>query len=166
MGRLRTSHLPAQAVELHQWLLAGADELRPLRADLHKALAGRLAEDGTGPIVLVATELASNALRHGLPPAMVRLLKSDDQFFLEVADRDLASVPKLAEAYPSVSGGRGLHIARSLSVEVCWYATERFKHVWASFPSPQESSSQEAGPVEADREEPEETSPGGPRTGR
>jgi serine/threonine-protein kinase RsbW len=137
MGRLRTSQLPAQAVELHQWLLTDADELRPLRADLQKALAGHhLAEDGTGPIVLVATELASNALRHGLPPAVVRLLKDEDQFFLEVADRDLASVPQLADAHPSVGGGRGLHIARSLSAQVCWYATAHFKHVWASFPSP------------------------------
>jgi serine/threonine-protein kinase RsbW len=134
MGRLRTSQLPAEAVELHQWLLADPDELRPLRSDLQKALeAHRLAEDGTGPIVLVATELASNALRHGQPPAVVRLLKGDDQFFLEVADRDLASVPKLADAHPSVGGGRGLHIARSLALEVCWYATEQFKHVWASF---------------------------------
>lgn len=137
MGRLRTSQLPAQAVELHQWLLAGADELRPLRADLKKALeAHPLAEDGTGPIVLVATELASNALRHGLPPAVVRLLEGDGRLFLEVADRDLASVPRLAEAHPSVGGGRGLHIARSLAHEVCWYATEQSKHVWASFPSP------------------------------
>ena len=136
MGRLRTSQLPAQAVELHQWLLGDPDELRPLRADLQKALADqRLTEDGTGPIVLVATELASNALRHGLPPAVVRLLQGDGQLFLEVADRDLASVPKLAEAHPSVGGGRGLHIARSLAIDVCWYATEHFKHVWASFPS-------------------------------
>jgi anti-sigma regulatory factor (Ser/Thr protein kinase) len=136
MGRLRTSQLPAQAVELHQWLLAGADELRPLRADLQKALADhQLPEDGSGPIVLVATELASNALRHGQPPAVVRLLKGDEHFFLEVADRDLASVPKLAEAHPAVGGGRGLHIARSLALEVCWYATEHFKHVWASFPT-------------------------------
>ena len=137
MGRLRTSQLPAQAVELHQWLLVDADELRPLRADLQKALEDHhMAEDGIGPIVLVATELASNALRHGLPPALVRLLKGDDQFFLEVADRDLESVPKLAEAHPAVGGGRGLHIARSLSLEVCWYATEHHKHVWASFPNP------------------------------
>jgi anti-sigma regulatory factor (Ser/Thr protein kinase) len=137
MGRLRTSQLPAQAVELHQWLLGDADELRPLRADLQKVLAGqRLAEDETGPIVLVATELASNALRHGQPPAVVRLLRADGQFLLEVADRDLASVPKLAEAHPSVGGGRGLHIARSLALEVCWYATEHFKHIWASFPNP------------------------------
>ena len=107
-------------------------------------------ENGTGPIVLVATELASNALRHGRPPAVVRLLKGDDQFFLEVADRDLASVPKLAEAHPAVGGGRGLHIARSLSLEVCWYATEHFKHVWASFP---------VHPVER-------TSPAAPRTAR
>ncbi len=115
----------------------GHDELQTDLANLHKALAGhRLAEDGTGPIVLVATELASNALRHGLPPAVVRLLTADGQFFLEVADRDLASVPKLAEAHPAVGGGRGLHIARSLSLEVCWYATEQFKHVWASFPNP------------------------------
>jgi serine/threonine-protein kinase RsbW len=135
MGRLRTSQLPAQAVELHQWSLAEADELRPLRADLQVALAAhRLTEAGTGPIVLVATELASNALRHGQPPAVVRLLRGDGQFFLEVADRDLASVPKLAEAHPAVGGGRGLHIARSLSLEVGWYVTERFKHVWASFP--------------------------------
>jgi len=136
MGRLRTSHLPAQAVELQQWLLSEPDELRSLRTGLYKALADhRLAEDGSGPIVLVATELASNALRHGLPPAVVRLLKGDGRFFLEVADRDLASVPKLAEAHPAVGGGRGLHIARSLAQDVCWYASERSKHVWASFPS-------------------------------
>jgi two-component sensor histidine kinase len=145
MGRLRTSHLPAQAVELRQWLLANGDELRRLRADLHQALLEyRLVEqdppeEGAGPVVLVATELASNALRHGLPPAHVRLLRADGRFFLEVADRDLQSVPALAQAHHAVGGGRGLHIVRSLALEVCWYATERSKHVWASFPVHQPS---------------------------
>jgi anti-sigma regulatory factor (Ser/Thr protein kinase) len=140
MSLLRTSPPPAQAVELERWLLSSGDELRPLRLGLRSALPAHRLVDPAAPdeavdrVVLVATELASNALRHGAPPAVVRLLRGDDEFLVDVADHDLAGVPALARVHGSGVGGRGLHIARTLSREVCWYATATTKHIWASFP--------------------------------
>lgn len=140
MSSLRSSPPPAQAVELRRWQLATGDELRGMRNGLRQALnlveAAEQAEidEVSDRILLAATELASNALRHGLPPAVVRLLRADGHLIIEVADRDLESVPKLAEAHHAHTGGRGLHIVRSLSRELSWYATDLAKHVWASFP--------------------------------
>lgn len=148
MSLLRTSPPPAQAVELEQWLLSSGDELRPLRLGLRTALRAHGLVDPAEPgeaadrVILVATELASNALRHGSPPAVVRLLRADSAFFVDVADHDLAGAPALADVHRSGVGGRGLHIARTLSRELCWYATATAKHIWASFPLP-------AGPLRA-----------------
>jgi serine/threonine-protein kinase RsbW len=141
MSLLRTSSPPEQAVELQRWRLTDADGLRQLRTDLHQALRQHELIAPTAPwevadrVALVATELAGNALRHGRPPAVVRLLRVDHQFILDVADRDRDSVPELANAGDGQAGGRGLHIARSLSTEICWYVTDQHKHVWASFPA-------------------------------
>jgi serine/threonine-protein kinase RsbW len=142
MSSLRSSPPPARAVELRQWQLASGDELRGMRTGLLQALQlldlveKAVVDEVSDRILLAATELASNALRHGLPPAVVRLLRSDGHLIIEVADRDLESVPKLAEAHHAHTGGRGLHIVRSLSRELSWYATDLAKHVWASFPVP------------------------------
>jgi len=141
MSLLRTSPPPAQAVELERWLLTSGADLRPLRLRLGAALlAHRLVgpdePDGAADrVILVATELASNALRHGSPPAIVRLLRAAGEFLIDVADHDLAGAPKLAHVHDAGVGGRGLHIAGTLSREMCWYVTERTKHIWASFPT-------------------------------
>ncbi len=140
MSLLRTSAPPAQAVELEHWSLLSTDELRSLRRDLHRALPAHRLVDPAEPdgaadrVVLVATELAGNALRHGSPPAVVRLLRCHSEFFVDVADRDPAGVPEPADIRQAGPGGRGLSIARALSRDVCWYATATVKHVWASFP--------------------------------
>ncbi|AGZ41771.1 ATP-binding protein [Actinoplanes friuliensis] len=131
MSLLRSAGPPARAVELQRWLLSSGDELRSMRSGLHLLVGtGDLGER----IVLVATELASNAIRHGRLPADVRLLRGDGEFILDVADSDLTGVPLLANAHHADSGGRGLQIARTLAGELCWYATDTDKHVWASFP--------------------------------
>ena len=141
MSLLRTSPPPAQAVELERWLLTGGTDLRPMRVGLLAALTayglvGPDEPDGTGDrVILVATELASNALRHGSPPAVVALLRGAGEFFVDVADQDPAGAPRLAHVGHDGVGGRGLHIARTLSREMCWYVTDRTKHIWASFPA-------------------------------
>jgi hypothetical protein len=140
MHELRTSSRPPTAIELQRWALAGADDLRGLRASLHRALTGHALVDGTAldevpeRVVLVATELATNALRHGLPPTIVRLLSTGDRFILDVADHDVSTVPELAGAHPSAAGGRGLQLAKAFSLDVGWYASTEAKHIWASFP--------------------------------
>jgi serine/threonine-protein kinase RsbW len=139
MEPLRTSLPPPKAVELRRWTLSSAAELRGLRSSLHLALAGSCLVDGAPldevpeQVVLVATELATNALRHGLPPTVVRLLCGEDCFLLDVADHDLSRVPELGDIDPAGSGGRGLQLARALSLDVGWYATDDAKHIWASF---------------------------------
>jgi serine/threonine-protein kinase RsbW len=140
MGSLRTSSPPPHAIEIKRLALASGTELRDLRASLHEAISGlalRAGKELDGipeRIALVATELATNALMHGLPPTTVRLLRDDDVLILDVADHDLSTVPELADTRPLDVGGRGLQLARAFSLDVGWYATAGTKHIWASFP--------------------------------
>ena len=140
MKRLRTSLPPPDATELTAWVLESTGQLRDLRAGLVEALkkyapsTGDDLADVPDRMVLVATELATNAIKHGIPPTIVRLLRTRDEFVLDVADHDLANVPELAHTRPVNAGGRGLHIADAFALEVGWYATENTKHIWAAFP--------------------------------
>ncbi|WP_433494848.1 ATP-binding protein [Micromonospora sp. CA-248089] len=139
MGQLRTSPPPPQATELERWVLDSPEDLRGLRASLREALnrhglvQGEDLDEVPHLVVLVATELASNALRHGRPPTIITLLATDDRFLLDVADHDVSSVPELTDISPTDSGGRGLFLAQSVSLDVGWYATEKTKNIWASF---------------------------------
>ena len=139
MDLLPASRPPAPDVELRVWTLDDFAQLAQLRAALHGALAegagdaavvGELIEK----VAVVATELATNALRHGLPPTTVRLSRADDRFLLDVADHDLAAVPELDEERPFGQGGLGLLFAHRFSLETGWYTTAATKHVWATFP--------------------------------
>ena len=140
MATLRTSSPPPDARELHVWELNTPAELRSLRARLHEALTGDpfLAGTQLGDVpermVLVATELATNAMKYGIPPTTVRLLRTGDRFVLDVADHDVSAVPEPAHTRPITTGGRGLLLAQSFSLDVGWYTTDDAKHVWASFP--------------------------------
>ncbi|GGM11060.1 MULTISPECIES: ATP-binding protein [Micromonospora] len=140
MTPLRTSPPAPDAVEVQRWTLTSGAELRDLRVAIHRELTGNALVDGEQmhevpeQMALVATELATNALRHGLPPTIVRLLRADDCLVLDVADHDLTPLPELSDTLPEGSGGRGLLLARSFSVDVGWYATETTKHIWATFP--------------------------------
>jgi anti-sigma regulatory factor (Ser/Thr protein kinase) len=125
------------AVELHCWRLDTFRELRRLRAELRKAVAGlatRLPGDLSDRMTVVATELATNALRHGLPPTEVRLLRDRDHLIIDVADHDLTAAPELDEDRPLGAGGLGLQLTREFAIDVGWYADETAKHVWAGFP--------------------------------
>ena len=121
---LQTSPPPPDAEELHVWVLDNSTQLRLLRSSLQQALTGHppVAGDTLGDVpermVLVATELATNAIVHGRPPTEVRLLRTTDCFVLDVADRDLTRIPELADTRPLHAGGRGLQLARSFSLTV------------------------------------------------
>ncbi|MER7330495.1 MULTISPECIES: ATP-binding protein [unclassified Micromonospora] len=140
MGQLSSSPPPPQAVELRRWTLSEGTDLRGLRASLHEELTGDVLGEGEALeevpelVALIATELATNALRHGRPPTIVRLLATDDYLILDVADHDLGSLPELADTQSEGAGGRGLQLARALSLDVGWYATATTKNIWASFP--------------------------------
>lgn len=134
---------PEHACLLLSWGLTSGQDLRQVRIELRHFFAGNQqgdqpeGDDVAGSIGLVATELGGNALRHGLPPIVVRLLRDDDCYILDVRDHDPHHAPVPGDApLQTGAGGRGLHIARSLARQLCWYKTEGAKHVWASFPVP------------------------------
>ncbi|WP_238014142.1 ATP-binding protein [Dactylosporangium sp. AC04546] len=65
--------------------------------------------------VMVGHELVANALRHGMPPAILRLLRRGDVLVIEVGDRS-EQVPEIAEIDNATSiSGRGLRIVTKLT---------------------------------------------------
>lgn len=141
MEELQASQPPPNFHPLEEWVLDSAEQLSGLRASLHRAISGNPQADGTGlstvpeKLVLVASELATNALRHGIPPTTVALLRDDTDFLLDVADHDLDSPPVIDQGRPAGEGGLGMQLAERLSLDVGWYTTDDTKHVWARFPA-------------------------------
>lgn len=137
---LPVSSPPTGFTPVRQWALASTAQLRTLRhelADEIGASTSRVRQDLTSTpdkLVLIATELAANALTHGLPPTIVILSRTPEQWLLDVADHDPESEPVYAGARITGAGGLGLHLARQLSLEVGWYTTARTKNIWATFP--------------------------------
>ncbi|GIM97361.1 ATP-binding protein [Paractinoplanes toevensis] len=143
MSSLRLLAPPAHARQLLSWDLTSSDDLRRIRAGLHRHVGAGLPGDRAGPddvadrMALVVTELAGNALRHGRPPYVVTLLRDADCYILDVSDHSPDKPPDLPRPQEQIRvGGRGLVIARTLAREVCWYPAGPAKHIWASFPAP------------------------------
>lgn len=132
---------PAPLVELATWNVTVDADLATIRAGIVRTLvtesSGTDTERAAQLIGLVATELAGNALRHGLPPAIVRLLGDGNCYVLEVSDHGVHDVPTaVADPHIFGIGGRGLMISAAVAEQVCWYTTTTTKHIWASFPRP------------------------------
>jgi anti-sigma regulatory factor (Ser/Thr protein kinase) len=126
----------AFAVVRH-WVLDSTSELRTLRAEVAAAIVGRGSATRLrgvpGAVVLVASELATNALCHGLAPTVVTLCRAGQTYLLDVADQAVRVEPVLAERRLPGEGGFGLYLARRLALDVGWYADGETKHVWATF---------------------------------
>lgn len=137
-GGLPTSRPPEGAEVVRTWVLDASEHLTTLRGELRQELAHGLEPQPelnrvAHAMVLVASELATNALRHGIPPTVVRLLRLGPTLLLDVADHDLSTEPYVAQDRAPGHGGFGLQIARRLAVDVGWYASDTTKHVWAQF---------------------------------
>ena len=139
---LRSSLPPPRFIPARQWVLDTALELDGLRRELRTEIntragerAGRRLDQIAHDLVLVASELATNAILHGRPPTIVELFQDDDDFLLTVADHDVTSEPHIAGYRPPGEGGFGLQIARRLSRDVGWYRTDTVKVIWAEISS-------------------------------
>ena len=95
------------------------DALFTLRSAVAAHAAGLGAGRAVDDAVLVAHELASNAVRHGGGEGRLRLWRSHEGLVCEVSDSGTGlSDPHQAGTHrpsPAVPGGRGLWIARQLS---------------------------------------------------
>ncbi|WP_152187504.1 ATP-binding protein [Georgenia satyanarayanai] len=136
---LTSSTPPASYRTVGRWTLSTAEEIRTVRQGLRETfgLEDSTSSGGLGDVpermILVASELAANALEHGRPPTIVTLGSDGSRYLLEVADHDPDSVPVLAGHRAPGAGGFGLQIARRVGQEVGWYTTGTTKHIWVTF---------------------------------
>lgn len=138
---------PRAFVEVESWVLDSTAELSGLRAGIQRAMCGGdhpgepVLPDVPEKMVLVASELATNALRHAAPPTTVQLARAGSEYLLDVADPEPTSAPVIETGREAGAGGLGLQLAERLSVDVGWYAEGDVKHVWATFPAGHRSAS-------------------------
>jgi anti-sigma regulatory factor (Ser/Thr protein kinase) len=140
---IAAADVPVRFVEIGSWRLATLADLGDLRGHVHRTLTGaplppdRHLDAAPERIVLVASELATNALRHGRPPALVRLLSDGREFVVDVVDHSPERPPVIDPHRPPGAGGFGLQLARRAAREVGWFTTATGeKHVWARFEVP------------------------------
>jgi hypothetical protein len=128
---------------VERWVLTDSTELRQLRYALRQTLETQLPiparelDDVAERMMIVATELATNALRHARCPALIELSRTKKSLVLDVADDQPATPPlPTGEPAPESGGGRGLKIIEALASDTGWYVTGGRKHVWAQFRLP------------------------------
>jgi hypothetical protein len=84
--------------------------------------------------VMVGHELVANALRHGVPPAVLRLMRRGDAVVIEVGDGS-EQLPRVAEIDNQTSvSGRGMQIVTKLTRAWGVRPHQGGKTVWAEIP--------------------------------
>ncbi|WP_278236380.1 ATP-binding protein [Isoptericola sp. AK164] len=129
---------------LARWTVESADDLARIRTDLDRALrrlAGGtcdccLAPSGAEPqhVVLIANELASNALEYTGGPAGLELRCDGTTAVVSVTDTRPDLPPILSPHRDLGKGGFGLQLALRVADDVGWYRDSAWeKRVWARF---------------------------------
>jgi anti-sigma regulatory factor (Ser/Thr protein kinase) len=127
---------PAETIEL-----TSLRELRDVRRRVRAVLAASL-DDGDEPdevaredvverVVLVIDELASNAVRHGAPPATLEVRESGDHWVVVVTDAAPDALPAPAVDRPAGQGGYGLYVIADLATAHGVEVHGDRKRVWA-----------------------------------
>ncbi len=116
-----------------EWVLpADLTAARAAREHVATELGRRdLADDIVHDAVLVSSELAANAIRHGRPPVVLRLDFRADSMRISVHDHGEAANPEPASAATTQGHGRGLAIVDELSIDTGWERDASGTTVWA-----------------------------------
>lgn len=92
-----------------------------------RAVPDGIADD----LVLIASELAANAIRHGAPPATLQLTYAPDRIRITVSNHGDAPDPRVLAADLESGHGRGLAMVETLADEVGWSRVDDRLDVWA-----------------------------------
>jgi anti-sigma regulatory factor (Ser/Thr protein kinase) len=110
-------------------LPADADAPRRARRFLRDALRDVIPVEPLQTVLLLGTELVTNAVRHATPPIELTLQLARDEIRVEVCDGS-TRLPQRPESDPASSSGRGLQLLEVLAI--AWGVTLRGpgKAVW------------------------------------
>jgi anti-sigma regulatory factor (Ser/Thr protein kinase) len=99
------------------------------RQFLRAHLSDDMGETALERALLVASELTTNALKHGKGAIELRLLLDEDHVRIEVVDEGTGAKPQIRGAAGDTSGGWGLRIVDEVALR--WGSFEGTTHVWA-----------------------------------
>lgn len=137
MGLWQPAHLPQGYREIWCQELSHLAELAKPRARLRTTLTGSSTverperEHWSERMVLIADELASNALRHARPPVAVALSRLAARWLVTVSDTATDLPPEPAQGRDPGLGGFGLYVVADLSAAHGWSRERGQKSVWA-----------------------------------
>lgn len=128
---------------------AGGTEVIELDADPDAPARGRhavtevlagwgCAESVREDLLLVVSELVTNAVVHGAEPIVVTLMRAPERVRVEVTDGLSDASPHNNRAAPDAETGRGLSVVTRVACAWGWRASPgRGKTVWAEVPLPE-----------------------------
>lgn len=108
-----------------------ASEARRYTSDVLRVWGVMVADDA----VLIAAELATNAVRHAKSAFVLSLRMEGNRLRVAVRDCDPAA-PRFLEQTTGATGGRGLLIVRRLASSWGWEPTQAGKVIWATLQMP------------------------------
>ena len=92
-----------------------------------RSIAGEISKD----LVLIASELAANAIRHGAPPALLCVSHEHGRIRITVSNHGGSPDPRVLSPDPESGHGRGLAIVETLADDVGWSRDGDRLDVWA-----------------------------------
>jgi serine/threonine-protein kinase RsbW len=137
------------------WDVVDAEELAGARQELESTVRERVPAlalpehaEPLSHVILVASELVTNALRHTDGPARLDLLAPDGAIVVTVLDHRPDVPPVLSPDRDLGQGGFGLQLAVRLAEDVGWFRAEDGKQVWARFAVPTATTTEPPTPAE------------------
>ncbi|MDD9207905.1 ATP-binding protein [Georgenia sp. 10Sc9-8] len=138
---------PTTSAPVGSWHIEDASELNSLRSAARKAVHRWRRKNPGGSddhlaeqrLLLVVSELATNALKYGSEPISVDLHRVDDGWLVDTLDGNGTQPPVQYPPERGRIGRNGLLIIERASTTWGWYrdpADDRLKHVWGIVPDP------------------------------